>query len=221
MCFNAAKNWQLGWHSDRHRTVTPLAASWNVQMVGIADYNDSTGRSVAVKIEGDSFKDYYISFNRRTGINSGSKEGSNQVLVHSRIPGTGYAFSYLEAKLSFGATFIIPSFGGTGQAVTIRVNSILNTFPAWYADIYVSAGVDCLSNSDCDDGDFCNGAETCDSGTCVAGTAPTCNDGDACTDDSCDSSSSLCVFVDNGSCCTVDTVDTDCTDDADACTSPV
>jgi streptogramin lyase len=40
----------------------------------------------------------------------------------------------------------------------------------------------------CDDGVFCNGAERCDpsAGGCVEGTAPSCDDGDACTVDVCD-----------------------------------
>jgi len=42
--------------------------------------------------------------------------------------------------------------------------------------------VACLSNSDCDDGNACNGAETCNaSGQCVAGTPTDCDDGVACT----------------------------------------
>ena len=39
----------------------------------------------------------------------------------------------------------------------------------------------------CADGDLCNGDETCDgSGSCQAGTALVCDDGDPCTQDSCD-----------------------------------
>jgi hypothetical protein len=39
----------------------------------------------------------------------------------------------------------------------------------------------------CDDGNPCNGTETCNpvDGTCLPGTAPTCDDGNICTDDSC------------------------------------
>ena len=39
----------------------------------------------------------------------------------------------------------------------------------------------------CDDGDPCNGTETCDpaSGGCVTGPLPNCDDGDPCTTDSC------------------------------------
>jgi len=46
---------------------------------------------------------------------------------------------------------------------------------------------ECESNVVCDDGAFCNGAETCDeTGSCQAGTAPSIDDGIACTVDSCD-----------------------------------
>ena len=38
----------------------------------------------------------------------------------------------------------------------------------------------------CSDGNACNGVETCNgSGACIAGIAPNCNDGNACTSDSC------------------------------------
>ncbi|MCO6439044.1 MAG: hypothetical protein J5J06_18280 [Phycisphaerae bacterium] len=48
--------------------------------------------------------------------------------------------------------------------------------------------VECLADTDCDDGQFCNGAETCDpvTNTCQPGSAPSCNDLIDCTDDSCD-----------------------------------
>src|SRR5439155_908789 len=36
------------------------------------------------------------------------------------------------------------------------------------------------------DGTVCDGAETCQGGTCTAGTALDCNDGNPCTTDSCD-----------------------------------
>jgi len=40
------------------------------------------------------------------------------------------------------------------------------------------------SNALCDDANACNGVETCNALTgCVAGTAPNCDDGNACTTD--------------------------------------
>lgn len=46
----------------------------------------------------------------------------------------------------------------------------------------------------CDDGWWCNGAETCDSGSgCQAGTAPDCDDGLSCTVDACNERADACV----------------------------
>ncbi len=45
----------------------------------------------------------------------------------------------------------------------------------------------CNNNSDCDDGNFCNGQETCDAqGVCHPGTPPNCDDGNPCTNDYCE-----------------------------------
>lgn len=49
----------------------------------------------------------------------------------------------------------------------------------------------------CSDGNLCTQTDTCQSGTCTAGTALTCNDGDSCTTDSCNAQTG-CVFT--GSC---------------------
>ncbi len=50
------------------------------------------------------------------------------------------------------------------------------------------------SDAICDDGLFCNGAETCDpAGGCSPGSAPGCDDGDACTDDFCSNMAAACV----------------------------
>jgi len=44
----------------------------------------------------------------------------------------------------------------------------------------------CTTNAECDDGSVCTGIETCQAGVCIPGTPLTCNDGNACTLDSCD-----------------------------------
>jgi len=51
----------------------------------------------------------------------------------------------------------------------------------------VGACVNNVNDANCDDGQFCNGAETCDALLgCQTGTAPACDDGVACTTNSCD-----------------------------------
>jgi cysteine-rich repeat protein len=43
----------------------------------------------------------------------------------------------------------------------------------------------------CDDGNACNGAESCSANACVAGSAPAIEDGDSCTEDTCDAASGV------------------------------
>ncbi len=60
----------------------------------------------------------------------------------------------------------------------------------------------------CDDSDACTTVDTCGGGLCVGGAAPSCDDGNVCTDDSCDPVSG-CVNTANAATC----------DDGDACTT--
>ncbi|MBU0717024.1 MAG: S8 family serine peptidase, partial [Planctomycetes bacterium] len=59
----------------------------------------------------------------------------------------------------------------------------------------------CTIPADCDDGLWCNGAEDCVSGSCVAGTPPNCSDGVACTTDTCNESTDSCVHTPNNGYC--------------------
>lgn len=63
---------------------------------------------------------------------------------------------------------------------------------------------DCLAGSplDCDDGDVCNGVETCQSGACVAGASLECDDSNPCTDDSCHPVFGCRNIPDDGNPCT-------------------
>ncbi|MFO0586492.1 MAG: hypothetical protein U0441_03070 [Polyangiaceae bacterium] len=64
----------------------------------------------------------------------------------------------------------------------------------------------CSSAADCDDGLFCNGAEACVAGVCVAGSSA-CDDGVSCTADTCDEANDTCAHAasdalcDNGIAC--------------------
>ena len=62
-------------------------------------------------------------------------------------------------------------------------------------------GPECTVDADCDDGAFCNGTETCNAGSCKAGTAVSCDDGVSCTVDSCNEGSDSCDNVATNSLC--------------------
>ena len=64
------------------------------------------------------------------------------------------------------------------------------------------------NNDPCDDDDECTTNDVCSGGTCVGGPPPNCNDGNVCTDDSCDSGLG-CQNVNNTASC----------DDGNACTT--
>jgi RHS repeat-associated protein len=86
-----------------------------------------------------------------------------------------------------------------------------------------SVGVSHTAVSDgtsCSDGNACNGTETCQAGTCAAGTAPSLDDGNPCTTDSCDPASGPkhTPAADGTSCSNGDLCDGDETCHSGSCT---
>jgi cysteine-rich repeat protein len=97
---------------------------------------------------------------------------------------------------------------GTCDAVAACGNGILE--PGEECDDGNTMDGDCCSSvctfepmgSSCSDGMFCNGEETCDgAGTCDAGLPVDCDDGVACTIDSCDEVADACVNTPNDNLC--------------------
>jgi subtilisin-like proprotein convertase family protein len=78
----------------------------------------------------------------------------------------------------------------------------------WCVNLVVSG---CSTDSQCGDGNLCNGVETCVGGTCTPGTSIDCDDGLFCTTDTCDPSSGACGHppdpCSDGNSCTVDSCD--------------
>jgi len=68
----------------------------------------------------------------------------------------------------------------------------------------------------CDDGNACNGVETCTAGVCVLMTPPVCDDGDPCTTESCVPASGCTTPEPIANCCEAPA---DCGDDGNACTA--
>lgn len=81
---------------------------------------------------------------------------------------------------------------------------------------------ECTVDADCDDGLFCNGTESCDTGRCVSSEAVGCDDEVSCTIDVCDEATDSCRHVlDDGLCSSQETCHAldgcipECTGDAD------
>jgi len=146
MCFNSAKSWQFGWYAEsRHHTVDADSnRAYLGKLVSVLDDPNITGDPMIIKIETGTSADYFINFNRRTGFNSGTQEGGNQVLITVAGEGNNYAESNLQAKLSAGQAWNAtvgshpnPRFHET---VTVTVNTINTTTGNGFADIEICFG---------------------------------------------------------------------------------
>ena len=87
----------------------------------------------------------------------------------------------------------------------MRTKDIIDTFetmdvciPEWECGVGGDAG-ECHCGT-CDDGDPCNGEESCDDGFCIDGTSLDCDDENPCTDDGCMEDVG-CVHVPNSNPC--------------------
>eukprot|EP00587_Corethron_hystrix_P003358 CAMPEP_0113330368 /NCGR_PEP_ID=MMETSP0010_2-20120614/21576_1 /TAXON_ID=216773 ORGANISM="Corethron hystrix, Strain 308" /NCGR_SAMPLE_ID=MMETSP0010_2 /ASSEMBLY_ACC=CAM_ASM_000155 /LENGTH=647 /DNA_ID=CAMNT_0000192879 /DNA_START=73 /DNA_END=2012 /DNA_ORIENTATION=- /assembly_acc=CAM_ASM_000155 len=120
MCFNAPKNYQLGWYTDKQISLSSSMMPWQGFLMGIATYESAIAGThyVLLRIPGTS-KDFYVSYNRKIGINSGSVKFGNKVMVHERSTGSGYALSWSLADLGAGGTYTLE-----GTAISVQVLSI-------------------------------------------------------------------------------------------------
>lgn len=126
-CFNAAKLWQLGWFSSRSLELD--ANGTNNYSGDIADMtqepNDSSGAPIVIKMNTPSDQDYFLSFNRVTGFNSGVPEGGDEIRIQQTEDGSGtsYSVSFIRASLTAGQSWTSDT-NFSGKTVTVTVNSI-------------------------------------------------------------------------------------------------
>eukprot|EP00521_Asterionellopsis_glacialis_P002915 CAMPEP_0195263478 /NCGR_PEP_ID=MMETSP0706-20130129/10333_1 /TAXON_ID=33640 /ORGANISM="Asterionellopsis glacialis, Strain CCMP134" /LENGTH=228 /DNA_ID=CAMNT_0040317675 /DNA_START=114 /DNA_END=797 /DNA_ORIENTATION=- len=150
MCFNGAQSWQLGWYRSKSVTLNPLQQPWDGKLEGVDDYGKSYSTStkspqMILQLDARRQNDvYYVMFNRKSGINEGTKSGINQVLVTRQAkynPGK----TKLVAKLSAaGDRYILRNYNKSGEHVTIRLNQIVkgtNFGSSWYAAVTVDSSI--------------------------------------------------------------------------------
>ncbi|CAJ1954132.1 unnamed protein product [Cylindrotheca closterium] len=128
MCYNAGKSFQFGWFRDKTSSYTPGEPGWAddraFNLASIVDY-DTTNHDVTVDIVQPQLQlNYYVSFNAGKEVNSGVREGNNQVLIFQKALIDGND-SWRVADLAAGQSFTVSDFNGkTGDKFTISVNSI-------------------------------------------------------------------------------------------------
>jgi hypothetical protein len=68
---------------------------WRGSSIGLAKILSAVPTDRMIVYIRSKIVDYYVHFNCKIGMNDGTQEGPNQVLVMTRPPGTGYEISKL------------------------------------------------------------------------------------------------------------------------------
>ena len=169
MCFNPAKTHQLimsngndghsGYWYDASRvsTWTPGSSGnvWNVTLIGVAEYGQITNgggedRRLVLRILHDNMTDLFVGFNRKTGMNKDTKQGSNMVtIIQAGAGGITYSASFLNATLQKGQSFNIPNWQGiANSSLKFLVDEIRTDVVPGYANVRVvlSSGQSAMKN---------------------------------------------------------------------------
>ena len=109
-----------------------------VTLVGVADYQNVANIPVVLKLETDTVNDYFIAFNRASGINADNVEADNEVTVVLGNNGETTDPSYLKATLLLGEQYAIAKFGGGARTCIIKLVSIDKSTSVWKAKVQVT-----------------------------------------------------------------------------------
>ena len=152
MCFNSVKNFQISkagisWYNSdfiaHFNSGVAGGASWVGTLIGITDYNNNpSGHKIMVKLEVGSGADYFIGFNRASGINSDSAQGRNKVVVHKVQDGDGktYSKSFLKGIIAAGNKMTINNWRKSGKRLVIQVLQINTAASPAFARVKITLG---------------------------------------------------------------------------------
>ena len=84
-CFNAEKNWNLGWYNDRALKINPAVEGPHmVKLAPFVDYDKIPDEQYVLINVDDKF---FVQYNRAKGMNSETEEKRNQVVIVERGKG--------------------------------------------------------------------------------------------------------------------------------------
>lgn len=139
-CYNAVKSWFFGWFEEAHLELDPTDSTFEGNIVGMANFDQRGNDYVIIKIIGhDDNNDYYVSFNRRIGMNLGSTEGGDKVIINSANAINKFDTTSSQIKqLSEGDYYSIDNFGGGDLTLYIMVKHIMIKNSPGYAHVLIS-----------------------------------------------------------------------------------
>ena len=153
MCFNGPKTFQLNWFPNHYTTLASPDYNWSGNLYHSLD-EDNIGSNdmMIIKIPGftssysSEYLDYYVSYNKDAGQNSGTLEARNKVAIHSSQTETFVwaPKSKLVAELDTGESF---EFRALGIDVIVEVSVIDTAANPPYATVTIMSGTEAPSQS--------------------------------------------------------------------------
>lgn len=146
-CFNAAKMKQLGWYTNRVKTIDPTSESFSGKIIGVNDYGISSSDHVLVLeiIDPEKSTNLYLSFNTPEGITTDTGEYFNQIIVEQAAVSEQLengSYSSLVQHTRAGSSVTVSNFSGSGD-LTISFERIDSDGDVNYAfvDVQLTSGV--------------------------------------------------------------------------------
>jgi hypothetical protein len=142
MCFNPAKSYQLGWYIEQQKFLNPLTDilaktsddtdSREYVLNGVNDFqfgtNGSQDKLVSLRLkQQNSREDFYLGYNRKAGMNSGTVHDANNVVIVKKTGGPiDYGQSWKVATLSANReSYTVKSFDDSSFDVVVELVSIV------------------------------------------------------------------------------------------------
>ena len=98
--------------------------SYDVNVTSAVDFNGRSDQTIMIQMTGSSASlECFIAFNRKTGINSGTQEGGEKLLITNRECGQIISDSTLVSELEDGGDFFTQSIDFKPNVV-VHVNII-------------------------------------------------------------------------------------------------
>lgn len=129
-CYNPQKSYQLGWYDDQVSTINPLDGQGRREYTlnGVVDYGRNSDNLIVLRLRQTSLdQDYYIGYNKATGMNQDSDEDQDSVTVIRKEYGAPdqYGQSTKVAGLSPGQRVLITDYNGIiGRTVQVAFTGI-------------------------------------------------------------------------------------------------
>lgn len=120
VCFNAEKNYDLGWYSDQVESINPIDGTGSRSFVlnGVIDYQKNKDALIVLRLEQtESGQDYYIGYNKVEGMHADAAEDRDKVIIIRKDD--YWLVSTKLGALTPGEDFVFDNFNGS-NSVTIR-----------------------------------------------------------------------------------------------------